>query len=150
MEIRVGVGAVALGGLLRLAQTLRDRVVDDEPKFLLRDVRLGPHLAFLRQEHAADQRRQLLVVRGHLLQRRIGIVKAQRAGAALVRAVRMNFGVNAPVHRVAENVGLEKFRCRVVVALSALTISRGSQCSCLCIQPVVPAVKDGVPFFVRG
>lgn len=31
--------------------------------------------------------------------------------------------------------------------LSALTIS-GSQCSCLCIQPDVPAVKDGWPLAV--
>ena len=26
----------------------------------------------------------------------------------------MNLGVNAPVHRVPQNVGLKKFRCRVV------------------------------------
>src|SRR5262245_19462611 len=34
--------------------------------------------------------------------------------------------------------------------LSALTISRGSQCEYLCIQPVLPAVNDGLPFAVRG
>ena len=55
-----------------------DRVVHDESEFLLRDVGLGPDLALFRQEHAADQRRQLLVARRHLLQRRIGIGKAQR------------------------------------------------------------------------
>ena len=73
MKVGIGVSAVALGGLLRLAQTVLDRVVDNEPKLLLRDIRLGPHFSFLRQEDAADQRRQLLIVRGHLLQRWMGI-----------------------------------------------------------------------------
>ena len=67
-------------------RSVLDRVVDDEPELLLADVGLRPDLALFRQEHAADERRQLLVVRGHLLQRRVGIAKAQRARAARRRS----------------------------------------------------------------
>ena len=115
MEVGVGIITVEIGGLLRLAKALRGRVVHDQPKLLLADVARTPHLAFLRQEAAANQRGKLLVVRGHLLQRRIGIREPQRAGAAFIRAMGMNLRVDAPIHRVAEDVALKKLHRRVVV-----------------------------------
>ena len=87
----------------------------DEAELLLRDVGLGPDLAFLRQEHAADQRRQLLVARRHLLQRRIGIGEAQRAGAAVVGAVRVDLGMDAAVDDMVENVVLQEIDRGIVV-----------------------------------
>ena len=81
----------------------------DEAKFLLRDIWLAPDLALLRQEYAADQRTQFLVARWHLLQWRIGVGEPQRTGAAVIRAVRMDFGVDAPVDAVREDVPFDKF-----------------------------------------
>ena len=34
--------------------------------------------------------------------------------------------------------------------LFAWAISCGSQCGCLSIQPNLPALNEGLPFFVRG
>ena len=56
----------------------------DVSKFLLRDIVLSPYFSIFRQERVADQRRQLLVARRHLLQRRIGIREPERAGSARI------------------------------------------------------------------
>ena len=45
----------------------------------------------------------------------VGIGEPQRARAAVIRAVRMNLGVYAAVHRVAEDVVLKELHRRVVV-----------------------------------
>ena len=73
----------------------------DEAKFLLRAIDRTPHLALFRQEHAPDQRPQLLVARRHLLQRWIGIREPERLCAAFLGAMRVDFAVDAIADQVA-------------------------------------------------
>src|SRR5215813_2482958 len=87
----------------------------DESKLLLRGIGLGPELAFLRQEDAADQQRQLLIARWHQLQRRVRVGKAERFGAVAFSAVWVDLGVYAAVDDVAENVSFENVHSSVVV-----------------------------------
>ena len=104
VKVGVGIVAVARHGFGGFAQLVLVGVVHDQAKFLLRGVRLGPDLALLGQEQAANQRRQLFVARRHLLQRRVVVRKPEGLGAVVLRAVRIDLGMDAAVDLVVEDL----------------------------------------------
>lgn len=61
MKAGVGVFAVARHGLGGITQFVLIGVMHNEAEFLLRRIRLGPHLTFFRQEDAAKQRGQFFI-----------------------------------------------------------------------------------------
>ena len=61
----------------------------------------------------------------------------------------MDLGMDAAVDDVLEDMASRNLLAALWY-LSAFTISCGSQCVLLTIQPVAPAMNDGLPFSVRG
>ena len=122
----------------------------DEAEFLLRAIGRAPQLALFRQEHAADQRPQLLVARRHLLQRRIGIREPERAGAAVFRAMRVDFGVDATADQVRQDVAFEKLAAGVRRTCWRSRSAAAANADARPSNPVLPALNDGLPFSVRG